>query len=70
MELGTDCSVNGGRNSNDPKVNYVALVKPDHMLEHPQKLRSTRLIFYQAVKMIKTGGQSAGKTFNSFRQLN
>ncbi len=46
MELRTDCSVNGGRNSNDPKVNYVALVKPDHMLEHPQKLRSTRLIFY------------------------
>ena len=45
MELQTDCSVNGGRNSNDPKVNKAALVKPDHMLEHPQKLRSTRSVY-------------------------
>ena len=53
MELRTDCSVNGGRNSNDPKVNNAALVKLDHMLEHPQKLWSTRLIFLYKLSKVK-----------------
>jgi hypothetical protein len=31
-------------------VNNAALVKLDHMLEHPQKLRSTRLVLlYEAL---------------------
>jgi len=36
-KLTTEAPVNGGRNSDGPKVKTQALVKPNYMLETPQK---------------------------------
>ena len=55
--------VNGGRNSNDPKVNSVALVKPNHMLESPQKLRSTRSSFKMSSENDQDMGTISRKDF-------
>ena len=42
-KVSTQGPVNGGRNSDGPKVNTsLALVKPNYMLETPQKLLNTR----------------------------
>ncbi len=58
-KLATEAPVNGGRNYDGPKVKNaqlflqtsLALVKPNYMLETPQKFINTRLKFLYSVKI-------------------